>query len=118
MDAVFPGCLKESMFLYALFYSIVRTCNMGQLTPEALRLKGKALECLRVAISSVDQIWTYPDIGAIMILRGDAVSYRYNIRYANSVNTVASTSGMILNVIKLIHKACLVLQMAVKESHA
>ncbi|KAK5949527.1 hypothetical protein OHC33_009520 [Knufia fluminis] len=49
---------------------------MGQLTLEALRLKGKALECLRMAISSADQNWTYSDIGAIMILRGDA--YKWN----------------------------------------
>lgn len=106
------------MFLYALFYSIVRTCNMGQLTLEALRLKGKALECLRMAISSADQNWTYSDIGAIMILRGDAVSGKYSIIYTKLVDTAVSTSGTILDAIKPIHKACLVLHMVVKKSHA
>jgi len=91
---------------------------MGQLTSEALRLKGKALECLRIAISSADQNWSYADIGAIMILRGDAVSDRYSIRYSNPVNPAASISGMIPDVIKLIHKAYLVSHMVVKRSHA
>jgi len=91
---------------------------MGRLTSEALRLRGKALECLRMAISSADQVWTHPDVGAIMILRGDAVSDRHNIRYANPVNTAASISGMIPEVIKHIHKAYFVLHMVVKRVHA
>ncbi|KAK5070682.1 hypothetical protein LTR24_010618 [Lithohypha guttulata] len=49
---------------------------MGRLTSEALRLRGKALECLRMAISSADQVWTHSDVGAIMILRGDAFTPR------------------------------------------
>ena len=77
VDAVFPGCLESTAFLNAMVYSIVQTTNEDRFTSEALRLKGKALECLRIATSSADQALTYSDIGAIMVLKGDAVSVKY-----------------------------------------
>ena len=70
---VFPDCLANSAFLYALLYSIIHTRNRWETTNESLRLKGHAIKCLKDDLQRDDPALRALSIGTILILCGVAV---------------------------------------------
>ena len=72
--SLFPECLTNSAFLYALFYSILHIHNACKVTNESLYLKSRALECLRVDLYEDDPTVRALSIGTIVLLSCAAVS--------------------------------------------
>ena len=68
LDLVFPRSLECPAFLNPLLYSMVQTGNRGKTTVDGLRLRGKALHCLRCS-TFTDDGWGHADIGAILVLQ-------------------------------------------------
>lgn len=71
--SVFPECLSNSAFLYALFHSILHIQNACNATNESLFLKAKALECLRVDLHDDDPDIRVLSIGTVLLLSDVAV---------------------------------------------
>ncbi|OAP61400.1 hypothetical protein AYL99_03603 [Fonsecaea erecta] len=66
--SLFPECLTNSAFLYALLYSILHIHNSCNTTNESLLLKTKAIECLREDLQKDDPNIRALSIGTILLL--------------------------------------------------
>ncbi|KIW27576.1 uncharacterized protein PV07_07305 [Cladophialophora immunda] len=66
--SLFPECLTNSAFLYALLYSILHIHNSCNTTNESLLLKTKAIECLREDLHKDDPNIRALSIGTILLL--------------------------------------------------
>ncbi|KAJ9603315.1 hypothetical protein H2200_012093 [Cladophialophora chaetospira] len=66
--SVFPECLSNPAFLYALLYSILHIHNLCNATNESLFLKTKAIEYLRADLHEDDLNVRVLSIGAMLLL--------------------------------------------------
>lgn len=77
--SVFPECLSNSAFLYALFYAIIHVHNSCHTTSESLFLKTKAIEYLREDLHNADCNIRALSVGTILLL--SCVAVRLEISY-------------------------------------
>ena len=75
MEAVFPCCTDEPIFLNALVYAMVQVLDCGRKTFENLKLKGRAVGLLNQKLAASPTALTPAVIGAVMMLK--SVSYKF-----------------------------------------
>jgi hypothetical protein len=92
IQAVFPGCMDEPVFLNALAYSMVQILDRGRITVESLNLKGKTVQLLNEKLASTLQCPDTLVIGAIMILK--SVAYKYEDYAAHELHSHGLTMSL------------------------
>ncbi|OAL33384.1 hypothetical protein AYO20_07395 [Fonsecaea nubica] len=92
--SLFPECLTNSAFLYALLYSILHIHNSCNTTNESLLLKTKAIECLREDLQKDDPNIRALSIGTILLLSCVAHIQRVFISFSNIAMQMARSYGL------------------------